>query len=217
MNFSRAKAACLGLAMASCATAAGAETIHADVWVDNWFAFYLNDKKVAEDSVPITTERSFNAESFDFNAERPFALNFVVKDFKQDDTGLEYIGTARQQMGDGGFIAQFVDATGKSVAVTNSSWRCLVIHDAPSSPSCANERQPVAGKGPCGFTAIPEPAGWKALDFDDSAWPKATEHSARDVGPKDGYDRIRWSSTAKFIWGPDLKTNNTLLCRLVVK
>ena len=206
------RAASLGLLLA----VATAESIHADVWVDNWFTFFLNETPVAEDSVPITTERSFNAESFAFEAERPFALNFIVKDFKQDDTGLEYIGTPRQQMGDGGFIAQFTDAGGKQVAVTNSGWRCLVIHDAPADASCARERNPVAGQGPCGFTVTPEPDGWKAVNFDDSGWPAATEHSAREVGPKDGYDRIRWSSDARFIWGPDLKTNNTLLCRLVV-
>ena len=217
MNFPRTIAVCLGFVLTTAATAAAAEQIHADVWVDNWFAFYLNDRHVAEDHVPITTERSFNAESFTFSAERPFALNFVVKDYKQNDTGLEYIGTPRQQMGDGGFIAQFSDASGKPVAVTNTDWRCLVIHNAPADPSCAREKHPVAGQGPCAFTKIPEPAGWTALGFDDSAWPKATEHSAHEVGPKGGYDQIRWNRDAQFIWGPDLKTNNTLLCRLVVK
>ena len=34
----------------------------AEVWADNWFALYVNGKKVGEDSVPITTERSFNSE-----------------------------------------------------------------------------------------------------------------------------------------------------------
>ena len=50
--------------------------------------------------MPITTERSFNAETFVFNADYPLQLNFVAKDFKQDDTGLEYIGRRNQQMGD---------------------------------------------------------------------------------------------------------------------
>ena len=220
MHMLRTIAASFGLALVSAVattTTAAAEQIHADVWVDNWFAFYLNDRQVAEDHVPITTERSFNAESFTFDAERPFALNFIVKDYKQNDTGLEYIGTPRQQMGDGGFIAQFSDASGKPVAVTDTDWRCLVIQNAPNDPACARERNPVAGQGPCAFTKIPEPAGWTALGFDDSAWPQATQHSAHEVGPKDGYDQIRWNRDAQFIWGPDLKTNNTLLCRLVVK
>lgn len=193
-----------------------AETISADVWVDNWFAFYVNEDKTAEDSVSITTERSFNKESFSFEAERPFALNFVVKDFKENDTGLEYVGSNRQQMGDGGFIAQF-SSGGNAIAVTDSNWRCLVVHDAPANKSCEKERNPVAGSGACGFTETAEPDGWKAVNFDDSAWPTATEHSASAVGPKDGYDQVRWDSAANIIWGPDLETNNTLLCRMVVR
>jgi hypothetical protein len=43
---------------------------------------------IAEDSAPITTERSFNAKSFTFEAERPFVIGLVAKDFKENDTGL---------------------------------------------------------------------------------------------------------------------------------
>ena len=43
-------------------------TFQAEVWVDNWFALYINGKKVGEDSVPITTERSFNSEKIKFTA-----------------------------------------------------------------------------------------------------------------------------------------------------
>ncbi|WP_216637310.1 hypothetical protein [Tateyamaria omphalii] len=78
--------------------------------------------QVAEDSVPITTERSFNAESFTFQAERPFVIGLVAKDFKQNDTGLEYIGTRRQQMGDGGVIVQIKTANGAQVAVSDAGW-----------------------------------------------------------------------------------------------
>ena len=34
-----------------------------EVWADNWAAVYANGELVGEDSVPITTERSFNAET----------------------------------------------------------------------------------------------------------------------------------------------------------
>lgn len=50
------------------ATPVGAETFSADVWADNWFEVRIDGVQVAEDSVPITTERSFNAESFNFEA-----------------------------------------------------------------------------------------------------------------------------------------------------
>ncbi len=88
----------------------GSTTIRGDVWADNWFALYIGEDLILEDSVSITTERSFNAESFTFNVDLPAQLNFIFKDFKENDTGLEYIGANNQQMGDGGFIAQFYDS-----------------------------------------------------------------------------------------------------------
>tara|TARA_R110002073_G_scaffold336577_1_gene536010 strand:+ start:99648 stop:99929 length:282 start_codon:yes stop_codon:yes gene_type:complete len=42
--------------------------VTAEIWVDNWFALYVNGEKVLEDSVAITTERSFNAETFTITA-----------------------------------------------------------------------------------------------------------------------------------------------------
>lgn len=194
-----------------------AETFTADVWADNWFSLNVNGMQVAEDSVPITTERSFNAESFSFEAQQPFVLGLIAKDFKENDTGLEYIGSRRQQMGDGGVILQIKDASGETVAVSNAGWQCLVVHHAPTDRSCERESNPVAGEGPCGFEVTEEPADWDTASFDAADWTSATEHSERSVSPKDGYDRISWDSNAKLIWGPDLETDNTLLCRLVVE
>ena len=68
------------------------ETFTIDVWADNWFALYVNSAKVGEDSVPITTERSFNKERFTFNATRPLSIGLHGKDFKETDSGIEYIG-----------------------------------------------------------------------------------------------------------------------------
>lgn len=198
-------------------SSAHAETISVDVWADNWFAFYSGDTQVAEDSVSINTERSFNSESFSFNAERPFVLNFIVKDFKENDSGLEYIGSRKQQLGDGGFIAQFKDSSDQLIAVTDSSWKCFVTHNGPSDKSCAKQSNPIAGSGACNFTKTPEPAGWMLAAFDDSSWMSAKQYSERDVRPKDGYDRIKWDGDAKLIWGSDLETDNTLLCRKVVR
>lgn len=191
--------------------------IKADVWADNWFAFYLGEQLVKEDSVSITTERSFNSETFTFNAEYPLVLNFIMKDFKENDTGLEYIGANNQQMGDGGLIAQFTNTgTGAIIAVTDASWVCMVIHQAPLDKACEDESNPIAGEMPCGFNAMEEPEGWKSLSFDSSGWSPATIFPSDQVSPKDGYDQITWDSSAGFIWGPDLETDNTVLCRLIV-
>ena len=195
----------------------GSVTIKADVWVDNWFAFYLGDQLVKEDSVSITTERSFNKESFTFEATYPLQLNFIVKDYKANDTGLEYIGTDRQQMGDGGFIAQFTDvATCEVIAVTNADWKGVVIHKAPLDITCAKEANPIAGQAPCTFTALDEPAGWKAPGFDEAAWSNAILYTTSQVDPKFGYYEVKWDPTANLIWGSDLKTDNTILYRLTV-
>lgn len=199
------------------ALALSAETFSADVWSDNWFEMRIDGVQVAEDSVPITTERSFNAESFDFDAERPFVIGVVAKDFKENDTGLEYIGTRRQQMGDGGIILQIKNAAGGIVAVSDAAWHCLVIHTAPLDKSCEDVADPIAGEGACTFEAMDEPTGWDLASFDASDWPQASVYSEAEVSPKDGYDRISWGETANLIWGPDLEQSNTVLCRLKVE
>lgn len=199
------------------ATALSAESFSSDVWADNWFEMRIDGIQVAEDSVLITTERSFNAESFTFSAERPFVIGLVAKDFKENDTGLEYIGSRRQQMGDGGVIVQITDETGETIAVSNSDWQCLVIHTAPLDKSCEGDATPVAGQGACTFEAMEEPNGWDQSGFDASAWPQASEFSEREVSPKGGYDRIDWVEDARLIWGPDLEQSNTVLCRLTVQ
>ncbi|NIA71238.1 PEBP family protein [Pelagibius litoralis] len=194
-----------------------AEPYSADVWADNWFEMRIDGVQVAQDSVPITTERSFNAESFQFEAEPPFVIGIVAKDFMENDTGLEYIGTRRQQMGDGGVILQIKDALGETVAVSNAAWQCLVIHSAPLDKSCEREADPVAGVGACTFDAMEEPANWDQAGFDASDWPQADVYSEREVSPKDGYDEVEWSDAAQLIWGPDLEQSNTVLCRLTVE
>ena len=196
----------------------GASRIRGEVWADNWFSLYAGEQLVIEDSTPIATERSFNAETFVFDAEYPLQLNIVAKDFKENDTGLEYIGHRNQRMGDGGLIAQFTDgATGATIAVTDSTWRCLVTHSAPLDRACEEESDPQAGVAPCLFHAIAEPDGWRLPEFDDAEWLPAVEYTERAVRPKDGYDEIAWDNTAQLIWSADLETDNTLLCRLTVE
>ena len=211
------------LVLAGCAVAntqdsnADSQNITADIWVDNWFTVYANGEVVMEDPVSITTERSFNAETATFPAELPVVIAIEAKDFKENDSGLEYIGSRRQQVGDGGMIAQFRDASsGELVAVTDDNTKCLVVQFAPVDLSCADESNPIAGEGACAFETTEIPSDWTSPDFDDSEWPAAVIHSAQDVGPKDGYDRITWDSSAELIWGPNLKQDNTLLCRMTI-
>jgi len=193
------------------------QTFKIEAWADNWFAAYLENDLIVEDSVSITTERSFNAETATFTGSYPLQLNFILKDYKENDTGLEYIGENNQQMGDGGFIAQITDTQSNQViAVSNADWKCEVLHQAPLNKSCINESDPVAGVGTCTFYSSDEPTNWKDSDYDDSDWDYATQHSEADVSPKDGFDEITWHENAQLIWGEDLETDNTLICRVTI-
>jgi hypothetical protein len=190
---------------------AQAQTINADVWADNWYALYVGEELVKEDSVLFNTEQSFNKDSFSFDTTYPVQLNLIIKDYKEDDSGLEYIGRSRQQIGDGGFAAQFFDAdSNETIAVSNESWRCLAIHRGPLNRSCERSANPITD---CETDISGEPDNWKTADFDDSAWPNAVVHSAQEVRPRSGYDQVEWHDSVKIIWTDDLEIDNTILCR----
>ncbi len=185
-----------------------------EVWADNWSAVYVDGELVGEDSVPITTERSFNAETYTFDAELPFTVSIEAKDFKETDSGIEYIGEPNQQMGDGGIIAQITDlGTGEIVAATDADWQSLVVQQAPLNTECADDPDPDAT---CESATVEVPADWTSPDFDDSAWASAVEWSAAEVGTKEGYDEITWDASAQLIWGTDLEVDNTILLRTTV-
>lgn len=196
-------------------SAAGADvTFTAQVWADNWFELYVNGKKVGEDSTPISTVRSFNAETITFTASYPLTIALVSKDYVEGDSGLEYIGTPRQQLGDGGFIAQFTDtSTGEFVATTSSAWKGLVIFRAPLNADCVTSTEPDTV---CTHQILPEPIEWTSPSFVDSSWVAAREYTAAEVGAKDGYDTVTWTPDAKLIWSGDLKVDNTILWRTTV-
>jgi len=198
-------------AIASAATKPKTLSFTAEVWADNWFALYANGKKVGEDSVSITTERSFNSEVITFTASYPLTLGVVAKDYIANDSGLEYIGSPRQQIGDGGIIAQVRETKSKKfVAATGSKWRTLVIHKAPLNPDCVRSSNPIAE---CTFTKSAEPTGWSASTYKDSKWTFAKIYTEEEVGVKDGYQQIKWNPSARLIWGSDLKLDNTILMR----
>ncbi len=188
--------------------------LQAMVWADNWFALYVNGELVGEDSVPLTTERSFNAETYSFEASYPLTIAIEAKDFKETDSGIEYIGQNNQQMGDGGIIAQFREVdTGAIVAATSGEWRTLVVHRAPLNKECEKAANP---DDACDFEIIDTPTDWTSPSFDDSGWANASVWSEADVRPKDGYDQITWDSSAQLVWGSDLETDNTVLLRLAM-
>ena len=183
----------------------------AEIWVDNWFALYINGKQVGQDSVPITTERSFNSEKIRFTATYPFTVGLVLKDFTENSSGLEYIGKPNQQIGDGGAIAQIRDlSTNQIVLTTDGTWKSLVINKAPLNPECVTSQNPVAD---CKYANTSIPKSWSTNSFNDSTWKSASTYTKDAVGVKEGYFDINWSPNASLIWSSDLKLDNTVLVR----
>jgi phosphatidylethanolamine-binding protein (PEBP) family uncharacterized protein len=196
------------------ASSAKTLTFQAEGWADNWFSLYINGKKVGEDSVPITTVRSFNSTKIKFSASYPFTVGVVVKDYVENASGLEYIGAANQQIGDGGFALQIRElGSNKIIAVTNRAWKTMVVNKAPLNVSCVSSQNPLQD---CKSSTIGTPSNWAASSFNDSKWSSATEFTADEVGVKDGYLDITWSPDAKLIWSSDLKIDNTILMRTKV-
>lgn len=195
------------------ASAATSKTLsfQAEIWVDNWFELYLNGKKIAQDSVPITTERSFNSAKVKFTATYPFTIGIIARDYTENASGLEYIGKANQQIGDGGFVLQIRElAKNTVIGVTDRSWKTLVINKAPLNPECVSSSKPLVD---CKSQQIATPTSWAQKTFNDKQWINATEYSQDEVGVKDGYFDISWSPLAELIWSNDLKIDNYLLLR----
>lgn len=189
-------------------------SFQAEVWVDNWFALYVNGKKIGEDSEPITTERSFNSSKIKFTATYPFTFGIMAKDYTENASGLEYIGTDRQQIGDGGIIAQIREiASGKVVASTAKDWKVLVANKAPVNQDCVKSKNPTTE---CKYVNTLIPNGWAKNSYKDATWKSATEYSKEEVGVKEGYFDFTWTSGSSLIWSSDLKLDNTVLLRKVV-
>lgn len=189
-------------------------TFQAEVWADNWFSLYVNGRKVGDDSVPISQEKSFNSEKIKFTATYPLTVGLMAKDYVENASGLEYIGKSNQQIGDGGIILQIRDlTTNQIVGYTDSSWKSLVIYKAPLNPECVSSKSPLTD---CRSSTIKPATNWYSSSFKDSSWTSATEFSKEEVGVKDGFFNIAWSNSSKLIWAKDLKLDNTILFRKVI-
>lgn len=186
----------------------------AEVWADNWFALYINGKKVGEDSVPITTEKSFNSEKIKFTATYPLTIGVMAKDFAENASGLEYIGKPNQQIGDAGIIFQIREiSSGKVVAYSSRDMKVMTANKAPLNPECVTSSNPTVD---CKFLNVAIPTTWTSSTFNDSAWKNATEFSRETVGVKEGYFDFSWAPGSALVWSSDLKLDNTILLRKVI-
>ncbi|NCU90240.1 MAG: hypothetical protein EBV63_06130, partial [Actinobacteria bacterium] len=186
----------------------------AEIWADNWFALYVNGKKVGEDSTPFATERSFNSDAIAFKASYPLTIGIIARDYVENASGLEYIGKPNQQIGDGGIIAQIRDTDSKQViTATNKSWKVFVTNKAPLNEDCVKSKDPLLD---CKTMLTKAPTSWYSATFKDTSWKSATEFTAAEVGVKDGYFNFTWAPTSTLVWSSDLRLDNTILLRTKV-
>lgn len=183
----------------------------AEIWADNWFALYVNGKKVGEDSTAFATERSFNSDAISFKASYPLTIGIMARDYVENASGLEYIGKPNQQIGDGGVIAQIRDiSSGQIIAVTNKSWKVFVTNRAPLNEDCVKSKNPLQD---CKTSVTKTPTSWYSATFKDSSWKNATEFTSSAVGVKDGYFNFSWAPSSSLVWSSDLRLDNTILLR----
>jgi len=171
------------------------ETIRANVYADNWFKLYINGNLVAVDSISFIPH---NVVSVEVLPQYPMTIAVMAKDNADPITGLEYDNT---NLGDGGFILKFGDGT-----VTDASWKAKSYFHGPIDRDMQNPRTQ--------HTAIPD--DWYAVEFDDSSWANAVEHSEEAVGPKSPFYENDFAG-AKWIWTDDLALDNTVLFRTTIE
>ena len=171
------------------------DTIQANVYADNSFKLYINGELVAVDSISFVPH---NVVSVDVLPAYPMTIAVMGIDNADPKTGMEYANT---NIGDGGFILKLGDGT-----VTNATWKAKKFSWGPVDGDTKNPR----------VENIPLPKDWFTIDFDDSNWPNAKEYTEEVVGPKEPFFEHDFTG-AKFIWSDDIKLDNLVLFRTVVK
>jgi hypothetical protein len=171
------------------------DTINANVYADNSFKLYINGEFVALDSIAFVPH---NVVSVDILPAYPMTIAVMGIDNADPKTGMEYANTI---IGDGGFILKLGDGT-----VTNSTWKAKKFSWGPVDGDTKNPR----------VESIPIPKDWYTVDFDDSKWPGAKEFREEEIGPKSPFFEHDFKG-AKFIWTDDVKLDNVVLFRTVVK
>lgn len=171
------------------------DTIKANVYADNSFKLYINGDLVAVDSIAFVPH---NVVSVDILPAYPMTIAVMGIDNADPKTGMEYANT---NIGDGGFILKLGDGT-----VTNAKWKAKKFSWGPVDGDTKNPR----------VESIPIPKDWHAVNFDDSKWPNAKEFTEEEIGPKSPFFEHDFEG-AKFIWSDDVKLDNVVLFRTVVK
>ena len=193
------------------------------IYADNFYVFYLNGEKIAEDARFLPHEATRVAFA---NVSGSAVYAVLARDNADPVTGLEY---GDRCVGDGGLRAVFSDGT-----VTNADWKCKTYMYGPTNvdecfrnssvPTCKGE-PPQSG---CiveyhGYEDIKD--SWYLPEFDDTDWLPAREFTAEEVGwgvspSLDEHKHlglldpqtVDWGQS-RFIWRESLLYDNIVLCR----
>ncbi len=214
--------------------AGGSEEFVAYIFADNYFELYVNGELLAVDPVPFTP---FNSNVVRFKADRPLTIAVQMVDWEEHlGLGSEDNQGKAFHAGDGGFVAHFQDANGKTVSITDENWRAQTFYIAPlKDQSCLVVDGLKRDSSACDETGVDDATGfsaahwalpedWMQPSFDDSIWPAATTFTNDTVGVdnknaftnfKDVFDTE--GADAEFIWSSNLVLDNLVLLRTVVK
>jgi hypothetical protein len=216
------------------ADAGGEEVFTAYLFADNYFELYVNGKLIAVDPVPFTP---FNSNVVRFKAERPLSIAVKMIDWEEIlGLGMESNRGTKFHPGDGGLVAQFQDASGKTIAITDANWKAQTFYTAPivdrsclvvdgavrDSSACDKQTIKDAASTSAAHWAVPE--DWMQPSFDDSGWPAAVTYTNNTVGVdnKKSYTNFvelfdAKDADAEFIWSSNLVLDNLVLLRTVIE
>tara|TARA_R110001599_G_scaffold279944_1_gene481188 strand:- start:437 stop:1381 length:945 start_codon:yes stop_codon:yes gene_type:complete len=210
--------------------AGGREAFVAYVFADNYFELYVNGKLLAVDAVPFTP---FNSSVIRFTARRPVTIAVKLVDWEENlGLGSERGRGHAYQPGDGGLVMHIQDAAGKTVALTDGSWRAQTFYTGPlKDRACLKVAGQIRDSTTCDVAGSSDgrpysgahwsiPADWAAPGFDDSIWPRATTYANATVGVdnKPAYTHFTDvfdmpGADAQFIWSSNLVLDNLVLVR----
>ena len=214
--------------------AGGDEEFVAYIFADNYFELYANGKLLAIDAVPFTP---FNSSVVRFKASRPLTLAVMLVDWEENlGLGSEQNRRSAFHAGDGGLVAHIQDIDGKTVALTDNSWRAQTFYTAPlKQRACLKIDGALRDSSACdtsgtddgtGFSAAhwPIPENWMMPEYDDNTWPMASTFTNKTVGVDNKKAYTNFTSVfdatdedAEFIWSSNLILDNLVLVRKVIK
>ena len=107
--------------------------------------------------------------AFEWNGTSSLTYAIQCEDYASD-SGYEYVGTDRPQLGDGALIAEFDDGLGTVTA--GGRWR---VYTAAYGPTDASRTAGCTADnlGVCAVVDRGIPDGWTEPNFDDRTWARA--------------------------------------------